>query len=98
MKQVPVGTVFKNQFGHIVCDLYEDQMMFLAARAGAGGKGNHFFASDLQPEPRMAELGAEGENFVYTIELSSMAHFGLVSICISIPCWNDDEENHLVIV
>lgn len=54
--------------------------MFLAARAGAGGKGNHFFASDLQPTPRIAELGAEGEKFTYSLELSSIAHFGLVCI------------------
>lgn len=55
-------------------------MMFLAARGGAGGKGNHFFASDLEPSPKIAEVGAQGENLIYTIELSSMAHFGLVSV------------------
>lgn len=54
-------------------------MMFLAARGGAGGRGNHFFASDLQPTPKVAEVGAKGEKFVYSIELTSMAHFGLVS-------------------
>lgn len=70
----------------MVADLYEEGMMFLAARGGAGGKGNAFFASDLDPSPKVAELGAEGENRVYTLELSSMAHFGLVSIIfIKIP-------------
>lgn len=64
----------------MVADLYEERMMFLAARGGAGGKGNHFFSSESQPVPRIAELGADGESFIYTIELSSMAHFGLVRI------------------
>lgn len=53
--------------------------MFLAARGGAGGRGNHFFASDLEPAPKIAEIGAKGEKIVYAIELTSMAHFGLVS-------------------
>lgn len=73
-----MGTVFKNESGHVVADLYEERMMFLAARGGAGGKGNHFFCSESQPVPRIAEIGAAGESIVYTIELSSMAHFGLV--------------------
>lgn len=77
--QVPVGTIIKNDVGRVVADLYEENMMFLAARGGAGGKGNAFFASDLDPSPRVAEVGAEGEDNVYTLELSSMAHFGLVS-------------------
>lgn len=76
--QVPVGTVFKNESGRVVADLHEERMMFLAARGGAGGKGNHFFCSESQPVPRIAEVGAEGESIVYTIELSSMAHFGLL--------------------
>lgn len=59
--------------------------MFLAARGGAGGKGNAFFASDLEPTPKVAELGANGENNVYTLELSSMAHFGLVSVTFMFP-------------
>ncbi|XP_065219074.1 mitochondrial ribosome-associated GTPase 2 [Planococcus citri] len=76
--RVPVGTVVKNEYGRVVADLNEEGMMFLAARGGAGGKGNSFFASDLDPTPKVAEIGAEGENTVYTLELSSMAHFGLL--------------------
>ncbi|KAK7575465.1 hypothetical protein V9T40_011751 [Parthenolecanium corni] len=75
---VPVGTVFKSQKGKVVADLHEDEMMFLAARGGAGGRGNHFFASDLEPAPKIAEIGAKGEKIVYAIELTSMAHFGLL--------------------
>lgn len=53
--------------------------MFILARGGAGGKGNHYFISSTNQSPTVAEYGAEGEVFSYTIELRSMAQFGLVS-------------------
>lgn len=53
--------------------------MFVAARGGAGGRGNHFFATDTEQAPKIAEHGAEGENLDYTVEVKSMAHIGLVN-------------------
>lgn len=55
-------------------------MMFIAARAGAGGRGNRFFTTDLNSAPQIAELGGEGERFKYKLELSSIANFGLVNV------------------
>lgn len=52
--------------------------MFVAARGGAGGKGNHFFITDTEQAPKICEYGASGEEMEYTIELRSMAHIGLV--------------------
>lgn len=52
--------------------------MFVAARGGAGGKGNRFFANDIQQAPNFAEYGGEGEKINYTLEVKSMAHIGLV--------------------
>lgn len=52
--------------------------MFVAARGGAGGRGNHFFVSDTLQAPSVAEFGAEGERCKYILELRSMAHIGLV--------------------
>lgn len=54
--------------------------MFVAARGGAGGKGNHFFITDSEHAPKVCEYGASGEDISYRIELKSMAHVGLVSI------------------
>lgn len=54
-------------------------MMFIAARGGAGGHGNAFFKSDVYQVPRISEYGAKGEDFQYVLEISSMAHVGLVS-------------------
>lgn len=52
--------------------------MFIAARGGAGGRGNHYFASDLNTSPQMAEYGGKGEVINYTLELRCMADIGLV--------------------
>lgn len=79
--KVPVGTIIRNADGGIVGDLGKEGLMFVAARGGAGGKGNHFFISDTEQAPKICEYGATGENFKYTLELKSMAHVGLVSTC-----------------
>jgi Predicted GTPase len=52
--------------------------MFVAARGGAGGHGNHFFISDIVQAPKIAECGAGGEELHYNLEVRSMAHIGLV--------------------
>ncbi|XP_049774303.1 mitochondrial ribosome-associated GTPase 2 isoform X3 [Schistocerca cancellata] len=76
--EVPVGTVVKDQNGCVVADLNKERSMFVAARGGAGGHGNHFFISDTMQAPQVAEYGADGEALKYILELQSMANFGLV--------------------
>lgn len=76
--EVPVGTVVKNSQGVVVGDLSTEGIMFVAARGGAGGKGNHFFVTDTEQAPKICEYGAEGEDLEYTLEVKSMAHVGLV--------------------
>lgn len=76
--KVPVGTIIKNAFGKIVGDLSKEGSMFVAARGGAGGKGNHFFTSNAEQAPQISEYGAAGEDLAYITELRSMAHLGLV--------------------
>lgn len=75
---VPVGTIVKNQNGKVVGDLSAEGLMFVAARGGAGGKGNRFFITDREYAPKICEHGAVGEELSYIIELRSMAHIGLV--------------------
>ncbi|XP_966382.1 mitochondrial ribosome-associated GTPase 2 [Tribolium castaneum] len=75
---VPVGTVVKNANGVVVGDLSSEGIMFVAARGGAGGKGNHFFVTDTEQAPKICEYGAEGEDLEYTLEIKSMAHVGLI--------------------
>lgn len=76
--KVPHGTIIRNSTGQVVGDLSAEGMMFVAARGGAGGKGNHFFASTTNVSPNVCEHGAKGEDISYYLELRSMAHVGFV--------------------
>ena len=76
--EVPIGTQFKSADGRITADLDRDGAMFVAARGGAGGKGNSYFASSVNQAPEVAEFGAEGEKMTYIIEMKTLAHVGLV--------------------
>ncbi|XP_018561570.1 mitochondrial ribosome-associated GTPase 2 [Anoplophora glabripennis] len=76
--KVPVGTIVKNAQGKVIGDLSHEGLMFLAARGGAGGKGNHFFITDTEQAPKICEYGAFGEDFEYSIEIRTMAHIGLL--------------------
>ena len=44
--QVPVGTMFQSADGTLRASLDVDGAMFVAARGGAGGRGNKYFATD----------------------------------------------------
>ncbi|XP_044575395.1 mitochondrial ribosome-associated GTPase 2 isoform X3 [Cotesia glomerata] len=78
--KVPVGTIVRDPDGNILADLDEDGMMFIAARGGAGGHGNAFFCSDVHQAPKIAEVGATGEDKQYLLELRSMANVGLIGL------------------
>lgn len=75
--QVPLGTIFKVG-GEEVASLEHEGTMFVAARGGAGGKGNKFFTTDVDQAPLVAEFGGTGEFFVYEVELRTMADVGLI--------------------
>lgn len=76
--KVPLGTIVKNRYGVVIGDLDLDGTMFVAARGGAGGKGNHYFVTDTEQAPEICEFGATGEDLEYILEIRSMAHIGLV--------------------
>lgn len=78
--KVPVGTIVKNISGRVVGDLSKEGVMFVAARGGAGGKGNHFFMTISNNAPRISEYGADGEDVGYHLELRSMAHIGFIGL------------------
>ena len=67
--EVPVGTMVRNPEGALICDLDRSGCMFLAAKGGAGGKGNAQFKSSTNRTPKVSEIGAEGEILDYTLEL-----------------------------
>lgn len=67
--KVPLGTMIKNLDDEVICDLALEGSMFLAAKGGAGGKGNASFKNSVEQAPKVAEVGAEGEVFIYNLEL-----------------------------
>lgn len=75
---VPVGTIVKDESGRVVGDLGRPGVMYVAARGGAGGRGNRYFATDTEQAPEVAESGGVGEKARYTLELSSIADFGML--------------------
>lgn len=76
---VPIGTIVKEELtGRIVAELDCDGSKFIAARGGAGGKGNLNFLSNQNRHPNLAEVGAKGEKIAWIIELKISAHAGFV--------------------
>lgn len=45
----------------ILHELMRQDEIFIAARGGAGGHGNHFYVSNEVRKPLKAEVGAQGE-------------------------------------
>lgn len=80
LQQVPVGTVFRDEKGIILADLKKEGEIYVAARGGAGGKGNHFFLSNEDRAPMVFEEGGKPETKRLDLELRIVAHVGLVSV------------------
>jgi len=77
--EVPVGTLVKDlETGESLTDLVRPGQRWLAAKGGAGGKGNTRFATSGKPVPREAEDGGEGEEREFLLELKLFADVGLV--------------------
>ncbi|XP_055327278.1 mitochondrial ribosome-associated GTPase 2-like [Paramacrobiotus metropolitanus] len=76
--KVPVGTFFRDTNGTILTELKQNEAKFLAARGGAGGKGNAFFLSNEVRAPVVREVGGMGEVKKLTVEMRVIAHAGLV--------------------
>lgn len=68
----------REEEGEILCDLNQQDARYIAARGGSGGHGNHFYLSNENRHPDIAEKGAEGETRKFDLELRIMAHIGLV--------------------
>ena len=76
--QVPLGTFFKDDNDAVVADLKKDGDLFVAARGGAGGHGNHYFLSNEERAPTVYEDGARGQEQLLFAEMRVIAHVGLV--------------------
>lgn len=76
---VPVGTlIYDRDSKELLCDLDRDQAELVAARGGAGGRGNIHFKSPTQRAPTKAEPGQPGEERRLRLELKLLADVGVV--------------------
>lgn len=79
--QVPLGSILKDaETGEVLAELLHEGDSFLAARGGAGGKGNVHFASAQNRAPRIATKGKIGEERWFRIELKLLADIGLIGL------------------
>jgi len=78
MVSVPEGTVILDEDGAVLADLVHHGDRFLAARGGAGGRGNARFLSGRRRAPAFAEQGEYGEQRWLRLELKLMADVALV--------------------
>ncbi|MFH1700436.1 MAG: GTPase ObgE [Candidatus Zixiibacteriota bacterium] len=77
--KVPVGTLLKEMdTGDIIIDLDENEMQFVVAPGGKGGKGNDSFKSSTNQTPRQATPGQPGKKIKLALELKLLADIGLV--------------------
>ena len=78
---VPIGTVVWRITGEgereFVTDITGSEPV-LVARGGAGGMGNLRFVSATHREPVLAEMGEEGEDAGFLLELKLLADVGLI--------------------
>ncbi len=76
---VPAGTlVYDAETDELLCDFTGPDQELVAARGGAGGRGNTHFKSSTNRAPRIAEDGTEGQSMTLTLQLKLLADVGLV--------------------
>lgn len=75
---LPIGTTVKDEFGSAVADITKHDQIFIAARGGAGGKGNYYYLSNTNKAPIQFENGHKGEEKNFILELKVVADAGLI--------------------
>lgn len=77
--KVPIGTlVYRADTGRLLADLTRDGQQCVAAKGGAGGRGNASFASSTHQTPKFAEKGEPTDEIPIRLELKLLADVGLI--------------------
>jgi GTP-binding protein len=80
LMEVPIGTLIKDESGHVLADLSAEGEQYFVARGGEGGLGNARFATSTNRAPRYSQPGEEGEQGIRILELKLMADVGLLGL------------------
>jgi GTPase len=78
--RVPVGTQVFDADGVLLADLTTPTARFVAARGGAGGRGNARFATPTRQTPRFAETGLPGDDADLTLHLKLVVDAALAGL------------------
>jgi GTP-binding protein len=78
--RVPVGTEILDSQDALVADLATPDSRFVAARGGAGGRGNARFATPTRRTPRFAETGLPGEDGQLRLHLKLVVDAALAGL------------------
>jgi len=76
--RVPVGTQVLDPEGRLLADLAHAGARAVIAHGGAGGAGNRRFATPTHQAPRLAEVGAAGEEAELELRLKLLADAALL--------------------
>ena len=78
--RVPRGTQVFSDDDQLIADLAGSRSQIVAARGGAGGRGNRRFATPTRRAPRFAEVGLPGEDLELELRLKLLADAALVGL------------------
>jgi GTP-binding protein len=78
--RVPVGTQVFDSADVLLADLTTPTARFVAARGGAGGRGNARFATPTRQTPRFAETGLPGEEADLVLRLKLVVDAALAGL------------------
>jgi GTP-binding protein len=78
--RVPAGTQVFDEEERLIADLARPGSRIVAARGGAGGRGNRRFVTSTRQAPRFAEVGMPGEEAELELRLKLLADAALVGM------------------
>lgn len=78
--KVPTGTVITNQGNGWTHEITKEGEQVVVAKGGFRGRGNFHFRASTNTTPLESEVGQEGENFTFRLELKMIADVGLIGI------------------
>lgn len=77
---LPPGTTIRDESGHLLADLVQEDEKVEVLSGGRGGRGNARFTSSTNQAPRIAERGEPGKEMWLELELKLIADIGIIGV------------------